>query len=433
MNEIAILYVLCIVIFVANAIMVYKSINKKCIKPVLLVLLFALKCVLLLLVQRINTNSFSIVLTDILIYILGTMAYGYTIYERIYCILIECGSFFTSYIYMLIIEHQCDLILELLIIYSISFMLNILFVFCIGIFNSKSIKTVIGLVITYLLSLFIIMIVGTFDKVNIYIGAGVEFIIVNVLFGIIIKMIIRVNNSENKQNLLNEQIAIYRNEIDVKNRYNNRIRSIEHDMNNHIISIQHMISENRNEEALNYINKVFNISNMQRKIIDTGNVEIDAILNSKFDDMSSCGITYSYNVMIPSDMSLNVMNIVIILGNLLDNSIEAVKRLKTDEILDTFADESTYVDKDITVELIYDRGLLDITISNITQKDMKDLYYDLGHDGLSLPADFKTSKQDTSKHGIGINNIVYIVHQNDGLMNVIRKDGRFITQISLFV
>ena len=427
MNEITSLYILSLIIFFINMAIIYKSINKKCMRPIYIVLLVMLKCSVFITMLISNIGTFPVILSDIVIISSGTFAFEFTVYEKIYCILIGSGSLITSYIYTLLMSYKLECIYNLLIIYSISFILNILITFCISQFNNSPIKTIIVLVISYLASMCIIASIGTFDYKKILIGAGIEFIIINVLFGITIKMNIKVNKDEYRNNILNEQIVIYRNEIATKNRYNQKIKSIEHDINNHIISIRNMISDNRNNEAVRYIDEVFNILNNHDNILDTGNIEIDSIMNTKLDEMSSYGITYCHNIMIPCGMNINAMSIVIILGNLLDNSIEAVKKIKKSEEYQKAQNE------DINIEIIYDRGTLNINVSNITYRNKENLFYNIEYNGLSLPSGFNTSKENADKHGIGISNIIHIVQQNNGLMSMSRENGIFTTKITLFI
>lgn len=427
MNEITSLYILSLIIFFINMAIIYKSINKKCMRPIYIVLLVMLKCSVFITMLISNIGTFPVILSDIVIISSGTFAFEFTEYEKIYCILIGSGSLITSYIYTLLMSYKLECIYNLLIIYSISFVLNILIIFCISQFNNSPIKTIIVLVISYLAGMCIIASIGTFDYKKILIGAGIEFIIINVLFGITIKMNIKVNKDEYRNNILNEQIVIYRNEIATKNRYNQKIKSIEHDINNHIISIRNMISDNRNNEAVRYIDEVFNILNNYDNILDTGNIEIDSIMNTKLDEMSSYGITYCHNIMIPCGMNINAMSIVIILGNLLDNSIEAVRKIKESEGYHKTQDE------DINIEIIYDRGTLNINVSNITYRNKENLFYNIEYNGLSLPSGFNTSKENADKHGIGISNIIHIVQQNNGLMSMSRENGIFTTKITLFI
>ena len=188
-----------------------------------------------------------------------------------------------------------------------------------------------------------------------------------------------------------------------------------------------MISDNRNNEAVRYIDEVFNILNNHDNILDTGNIEIDSIMNTKLDEMASYGITYCHNIMIPCGMNINAMSIVIILGNLLDNSIEAVRKIKESEGYQKVQNE------DINIEIIYDRGTLNINVSNITYRNKENLFYNIEYNGLSLPSGFNTSKDNADKHGIGISNIIHIVQQNNGLMSMSRKNGIFTTKITLFI
>ena len=100
------------------------------------------------------------------------------------------------------------------------------------------------------------------------------------------------------------------------------------------------------------------------------------------------------------------------------------------EIIDNeFAVELKY----INIEIIYDRGTLNINVSNITYRNKENLFYNIEYNGLSLPSGFNTSKENADKHGIGISNIIHIVQQNNGLMSMSRKNGIFTTRITLFI
>lgn len=54
--------------------------------------------------------------------------------------------------------------------------------------------------------------------------------------------------------------------------------------------------------------------------------------------------------------------------------------------------------KDINIEIIYDRGTLNINVSNITYRNKENLFYNIEYNGLSLPSGFNTSKDNADKH-----------------------------------
>ena len=65
---------------------IYKSINKKCMRPIYIVLLFMLKCSVFITMLISNIGTLPIILSDIVIISSGTFAFEFTEYEKIYCI-----------------------------------------------------------------------------------------------------------------------------------------------------------------------------------------------------------------------------------------------------------------------------------------------------------------------------------------------------------
>ncbi|HBL68443.1 MAG TPA: ATP-binding protein, partial [Firmicutes bacterium] len=63
-------------------------------------------------------------------------------------------------------------------------------------------------------------------------------------------------------------------------------------------------------------------------LIKSGNVKVDAILNSKLSLAKERQVNVSAKAIVPSELSMSEIDLCVILGNLLDNAIEAALRLE---------------------------------------------------------------------------------------------------------
>lgn len=133
--------------------------------------------------------------------------------------------------------------------------------------------------------------------------------------------------------------------IDITDQYI-ALTKIKHDFRNHLITIKTLINQN-NVEAIKYIHKLENLSALNT-YVNTNNDVLNAILNSKISEYQDIDFRIRFeesNFDIPYDTTT------IIIGNAIDNAIEAVKKLKKE-------------DREINVILIENKMNIKIGISN---------------------------------------------------------------------
>lgn len=106
--------------------------------------------------------------------------------------------------------------------------------------------------------------------------------------------------------------------------------SVRHDFVNHSIFLHGLIEEKNNEKALNYLNKVLEKVNLPN-IIETGRTDIDCIVNFKILKAKQLNILIESEIAIPYELNVSKYDMVIILGNILDNAMEASKDLPCEE------------------------------------------------------------------------------------------------------
>ena len=175
-----------------------------------------------------------------------------------------------------------------------------------------------------------------------------------------------------------------------------------HDLKHQIRAIRSM---NR-EEIDAYLNEMEDSVEIYESIVKTGNEVLDTILTEKSLYCKERGITVSC-VADGSQMGfINTIDLYAILGNALDNAIEAVEKFKHQE------------KRQIDVMIYRQQQFLVINIVNPTKE--------LPVFEEELP---RTTKKDRFHHGFGLKSIQYMVNKYDGNLNVSVEDGCFSLKI----
>lgn len=184
---------------------------------------------------------------------------------------------------------------------------------------------------------------------------------------------------------------------------NREIRRFRHDYRNHINCIVSMIQNNRNEDALEYINNMSGKLPSDRFTIKTGNYIADAILADKQAEAGVHDIEITFDGCIISE--INSTDLCIILSNALDNAIEACSDISGD--------------KKISVYGGYQHSCFVLIVKNPTRLEWEN--------SCGLPP---SSKKDSADHGFGLSNIKYTVRKYNGIMNVSAENGVFVFGVS---
>ncbi len=180
------------------------------------------------------------------------------------------------------------------------------------------------------------------------------------------------------------------------------IRTLRHDLNNHLISISQYIKSGENQKALEYIEKISGNLPDIPTYTDTNNSTLNAILDLK--RMICLKENISLKCYIQKDLTdFDDAAFSTVFGNLMDNAIEA---------------EKAEPQKEIRLSLESTGDYLHITVQNRIHKPIL-LNGQLPH----------TSKKDKRNHGLGMYSITETVAQNNGAINIYEKDGWFIVDI----
>ena len=132
--------------------------------------------------------------------------------------------------------------------------------------------------------------------------------------------------------LIDRRIAAFQADLmdrhvqEVENIYR-QMRAWRHDYHNHIQSIKAYRALGRNDELDIYLDALDGDLRQVDTVLKTGNVMLDAILGSKLSLARSRGIAVHAKAAVPARLTVSDVDLCVVLGNLLDNAMEACCRM----------------------------------------------------------------------------------------------------------
>ena len=186
-------------------------------------------------------------------------------------------------------------------------------------------------------------------------------------------------------------------------------RGWRHDYHNHIQTMKAYLAMDRMEELEAYLNELDHDLTEIDTVIKTGNVMIDAILNSKISLAKQQGIAVDAKAVVPKELGASVseVDLSLIIGNLMDNAMEACMRMKDPE------------KRFIRVYIDIMKGQLYIYVMNAMAGELK-----------RVGRSYATIK-DSRHHGFGLMRIDKVVERCQGYLERADEEGVFATEVLL--
>ncbi len=105
------------------------------------------------------------------------------------------------------------------------------------------------------------------------------------------------------------------------------MRGYKHDFHHHLQTLKVQLKEGETERALAYIEELDRHLQNVDTLLKTGNVTLDAILSAKISQAKAEQIDVTIKADVPDKLTLSDVELSIIVGNLLDNAIEACREV----------------------------------------------------------------------------------------------------------
>lgn len=187
------------------------------------------------------------------------------------------------------------------------------------------------------------------------------------------------------------------------------IRSVMHDMNNHIACLKNLANDNRIDDIKKYIDNIGETIGKLDFKIKTGNPISDAVINEKYNIAQAENIDFLCDFIIPKEISIEPVDLCIILSNVLDNAIEACTSINISNI-----------PKEIRIKSYVKNMYLIIEVSNTKNNKFQ-------YDGDKIIS----TKSDSTKHGMGIYNIEAAVKKYNGILDIVEEKNRVTINIMM--
>lgn len=197
-----------------------------------------------------------------------------------------------------------------------------------------------------------------------------------------------------------QELEMQRNYYKDRIRDEERVRSVYHDMKNHLLLLQ--AQAGNGQEVQDSIQELNGQIQEYENYHHTGNEFLDIILRDKAKAAQERKIDFSAAISFESGSFLEPLDISTIFGNALDNAIEASEKLPEDKRL-------------ITVRANRVRNMLVVIVENNAASDS--------------PGTKGTTKEDTFAHGFGLPNLKNAVEKYDGQCSTKLENGMFTLKI----
>ena len=204
-----------------------------------------------------------------------------------------------------------------------------------------------------------------------------------------------------------QQIYAYQNQLEVIMESQNRVRALRHDMKNHILALQILVQRKEAEETDKYLDSMKNFMTNPEEYVKTGNDAVDSLLNYKIQKANEVLNVVETKISIPEQLRLRSFDLNVLLGNLLDNAIDASMQTE---------------DKKLKITIKLDKGILFLNICNSCQMiaDGKKNF-------------LETTKEDKANHGIGLKNVRRIVEKYHGDITFFYENNIIQTDVMMYV
>lgn len=219
---------------------------------------------------------------------------------------------------------------------------------------------------------------------------------------------------ENKKEKNRAEIIKMRNKFIEKN-YKHTLETYEanfklfHDLRNHLNTLYFLLKEQQYDDAEAYIESLEIPLKNLKALTWTGNRVIDSILNSKKEEAEKHNILFEANAEYPNNINIDLNDICAILGNLLDNAIEACLYAEFNQ-----------------------KTWINVTIRNINHIIIIKIENSLFVNPILINKRYATLKKDKFLHGWGLKSVEAIAQKYDGTAEFIKLSDSFKATVVLY-
>jgi len=227
-----------------------------------------------------------------------------------------------------------------------------------------------------------------------------------VLMVVVLYERVRRQQEENAQmQALEKEIAQIQRSIEQTEILHEQIRTLRHDISNHLMTMERLTETDNNDEARHYLKRLKEEFSASLEGIRCGNPVIDAVLDAKRDMAVKNGIAFQCDFLYPGQPDIDVFDLSVLLNNALDNALRGANGREPWIRINAKGHE---------------RFLTILVTNSYTGEKLR-----LDADG------FPVSTKEGEGHGLGLKLIRRISHRYNGETEFIQREGEIELRILL--
>ncbi|MBD5459793.1 MAG: GHKL domain-containing protein [Lachnospiraceae bacterium] len=183
------------------------------------------------------------------------------------------------------------------------------------------------------------------------------------------------------------------------------MRGWRHDYHNHLQVMKAQLAAGRIQEMRHYLDDLEQDLDRIDSTVKSGNLMADAILNSKLTLARKKEIRINCRAVLPASLSVEDVDLCVLLGNLLDNALEACEKIPADQ-------------RFLRIYMVVNRAQLYISVQNSAREELN-----------FNERNYITQKR--GSHGLGMKRVKALTDKYEGYLTLANEPGIFAAEVTL--
>ncbi|MCM1535858.1 MAG: ATP-binding protein [Clostridium sp.] len=239
-----------------------------------------------------------------------------------------------------------------------------------------------------------------------FVTVSIGLILMNFFIFYLYNMLSEALSHQYENEMLRQEIQGYANQLNIMLQSEEKVNALKHDMKHHMNELKILAAKGDNIAIEKYIGDMEDFIKNSNEFVYSGNLEIDSVMNYMLRRAKEELCTVNVKVHLPESVN-HSFDINVILGNLLENSIEAARQTEEKRL-------------DVNIEL--KQGVLRVQVENSYQGKLEKRHQKL-----------LTTKSEKGFHGIGLTNVRKIVEKYNGIMDIYTENNIFGVMLVLYM
>ncbi len=203
-----------------------------------------------------------------------------------------------------------------------------------------------------------------------------------------------------------QYLEMFKEYFDEQTRYVEKVRSIKHDMQAHMIVLYYYLEADKSDKAKEYLKSILDQQQYcEWPVEDVGNDMVNAVICSAL-KRSKVPIEFKHSGLLPEELQMDDMDLCTLFSNAFSNCVDACLKLEHSK-------------RSIFLEIGQCGSMLSIVIENPIESKVDVQLLGKG-----------TTKEDSTAHGYGIRNMQRVVEKYKGKMDFEVTEDVFRVRIS---